>query len=854
MKNVLMIVGVLSAGLSLAQMTAKITIDVAQKGHPVSPTLYGIFMEEISHAFDGGVYAELIRNRSFEDGVLPKGVKLVKKSDGKLKMELESLPPTVPKDKWDMPWPWFNNCGWDPERALLGWTLEKRNGAEGRMELTELNPMNSGSSRSLAIEVKGQVALINSGYWGIHVQEGRSYDLTFFLCPETFTGKVTACLENERGENLGSYVFDNLAVKKTLSASSTLGRGWQKNQATLKAKGTAQKGRFVLLFEGEGKLQVDWVSLFPPTWKNKPNGLRPELAQMLADLKPSYIRYPGGCYVEGISWQNAPDWRKQVMPVEERPGEWGYWQYRSTDGFGYHEFLQFCEDIGADAMYVGFCGMTVHPENNMPLDQLDPVIQQTLDSIEYAIGDTGTKWGKVRARMGHPKPFPLKYVEIGNEHPPAIYGDYYVRFRQAIKAKYPQIIVIMSMFWSGLNQGAIDKAGDANIDMVDEHAYRNADWIRDNFNYFDNYKRKGWSIYVGEYASHNGGGNMYCALGDALYLMMCERNGDLVKMASYAPLFVNVNKRDWGINLIEFDSSRQFAHASYYVQQLFERNRPDVNLKTTLDVNPKPDPKKPLLAGRIGFGAWDTQVEFKELKIDGKDVALDQYDVFAGDWACENGVLKQNALQGAPTMALLKGITLETGTITFKARRVGGREGFLFFLNATGLDSFIFANAGAAGNAFTAIQDRGERPLGSFRGGQATNGKIENEKWYDVTLKVNPTNAELLFGEKRMAEAGVINPASIFAHAGADEKSGDIVVKAVNYNGYPVETEIVLENVKTLKSAKHFVVKSDAKFEENSLENPNKIGIQELPISVSGTPFKVTLPKYSVNLLRLSVK
>jgi hypothetical protein len=271
MKTMLMLVGVLSAGLSVAQMTAKITIDAAQKGHPVSPTLYGIFMEEISHAFDGGVYAELIRNRSFENGVLPKGVKLVKKSDGTLKMELESLPPSVPKDKWDMPWPWFNNCVWNPERALEGWTLEKLNGAEGRMELTERNPMNSGSSRSLSLEVKGQVALINSGYWGIHVQEGRSYDLIFYLNPETFTGKVTARLEDERGEELASYVFEKIAAKK--STSATKGRGWQQFQAKLRAKGSTPKGRFVLLFEGDGKLQVDWVSLFPPTWNNKPSNV-----------------------------------------------------------------------------------------------------------------------------------------------------------------------------------------------------------------------------------------------------------------------------------------------------------------------------------------------------------------------------------------------------------------------------------------------------------------------------------------------------------------------------------------------------------------------------------------------------
>ena len=160
------------------------------------------------------------------------------------------------------------------------------------------------------------------------------------------------------------------------------GETWQKLTATLKATGTAPKGKFVLSFRGKGTFQVDWVSLFPPTFKNRPNGLRPELAQYLADMKPAYVRYPGGCYVEGFAWESAPDWRTMVCPPEERPGTWSYWKYRSTDGFGYHEFLQFCEDIGADAMYVAFCGMTVHPQNNMPIEQIDPVIQRALDAIE----------------------------------------------------------------------------------------------------------------------------------------------------------------------------------------------------------------------------------------------------------------------------------------------------------------------------------------------------------------------------------------------------------------------------------------------------------------------------------------
>ena len=565
-------------GSAAAVPSATIQVDLAQEKHPVPPALYGIFMEEISHAFDGGIYAELIQNRSFEEGVLPPGMKLVEKPDGGFKMELEKLPAGVPKEKWDMPWPWNGNCGWNPERALIGWSLEHRGGAQGEMRVTEAHPMNAASSRSLAMSVvapsesTGGVALVNEGYWGINVQSGTSYDFKCHLRPGTFAGTVTATMETRDGKVLGRHEFGKIAP----------GESWQRLTAKITATGSDPRGRFVLTFRGAGELQVDWVSLFPPTYKNRPNGLRRDLATYLEELKPSFVRYPGGCYVQGLSWQSAPDWRTMVCPPEERPGQWGYWKYRSTDGLGYHEFLQFCDDIGSDAMFVAFCGMTVHPENNMPLDQIDPVIQQTLDAIEYALGPVTSKWGAVRAKMGHPEPFPLKYIEIGNEHPPAIYGDYYKKFRAAIKAKYPDMVVIMSMFWSGLNHEAIKRAGEDAIDMVDEHSYKKSGWIRNNFDYFDKYPRTPWKVYVGEYAHHHANGDWSAAMDDSVYLMMLERNGDLVKMASYAPLFVNVNQRDWGVNLIEFDSSRSFVHSTYHVQKVYAGNRPDVNLETTV--------------------------------------------------------------------------------------------------------------------------------------------------------------------------------------------------------------------------------------------------------------------------------
>lgn len=839
---------------------ATIHINLREEKAPVPPTLYGIFMEEISHAFDGGIYAELIRNRSFEEGVLPPGMKLVTNANGSLRMELESLPPGVPTNKWDMPWPWNGNCRWDTNRALLGWSLVREGGAKGEMKLTEANPMNTASSRSLAMTIapaekpEGRVALVNSGYWGINAQAGTSYDLKFYLRPETFSGQLTASLETKDGQVLASHDFGKIEP----------GTAWKKFTAKLKADGTDPKARFVISFRGQGALQVDWVSLFPPTYKNRPNGLRPDLAKLLEEYKPSFIRYPGGCYVEGLSWASAPDWRKMVCPPEERPGMWGYWQYRSTDGFGYHEFLEFCENVGADAMYVAFAGMTVHPENNWPLDAIQPVIQQTLDAIEYALGPTDSKWGAVRAKLGHPKPFPLRYVEIGNEHPPALYGDYYKKFRDAIKAKYPSMTVIMSMYWSGLNPGAIARAGDENIDVVDEHSYRGSGWIRTNFDYFDKYKRKPWKVYVGEYAHHHGNGDWSAALDDSVYLMMLERNGDLVTMASYAPLFVNVNKRDWGVNLIEFDSSRSFAHASYYVQKLFNDTRPDVNLATTVDVQPKPDPTRPLMAGKFGLGAWSTETEFKELRIyDDKDqlVFSDDFQSLEnwetpgiGQWRVEDGVLRQTDKGRSPAMLLLKTPDLRTGRVTLKARRVGGNEGFLMFFNASGADRFLFCNYGAAGNSFSAIQDRGVPEGCAFKGGRTTPGKIENERWYEISLTVTRDKAEMFLDGKKVSDARMEYLPSFFATAGQGKRAKELVLKATNYHKQPLRAEIQLDGAAVVSpTGQHIVIRADKPTDENSLDNPRRIVPQEAPLSNCGKNFSVTLPPSSVNVLRIPV-
>ncbi len=842
------------------KISANIRIDLNNVKTPVSKGLSGIFMEEISHGFDGGIYAELVQNRSFEEGIVPPGMKLVKDDEGKLRIELVSLPAGVAEKDWPMPWPWNGNCGWNLSRELVGWSLENSHGSASTMKIVLENPMNQASERSLRLDmipVDGRIAktsLINSGYWGMNIVKDTVYDLNFYLLPSGFKGIVTATIASKNGIRLAEHSFG--PVKKS--------KNWRKFSARITATGSDPEACLVLTFEGSGTLQVDWVSLFPPTFRNTPNGLRPDLANYLADLKPDFIRYPGGCYVEGLSWESAPDWRKMVVPPEERPGMWGYWKYRSTDGFGYHDFLQFCEQIGSDAMYVAFAGMTVHPENNWPVNNLDTLIQQTLDAIEYAIGPADSRWGSQRAKMGHPAPFPLKYVEIGNEHYAAIYGDYYVKFRSAIKAKYPDMVVIMSMYWSGLNRPAIARAGDASIDMIDEHAYRDANWARSRFDYFDKYKRTPWDIYVGEFASQRGTGDWYCDMGDAVFLMMMEKNGDLVKMASYAPLFCNVNDRSWEVNLIEFNASKSYARASYYVQKVFNETRPEVNLGMTLDVTPKPDTLKPMLGGRIGLGSWNTQTEFKNLEIrdeKGNLVASDNFENTSqweipveGKWTTENGIMKQSDPDVAAARIFLKN-KITSGEIRVKARRTGGSEGFLVYLNAERDDRFFFANYGANGNTFSEMQAWGAPEGYAYKSIKSTRGAIENDRWYDLKIVIGNNRADMYLDGILLSSAILTPMESVFSIAGYDAKKKLLVVKLVNYNAESMSAAINLKGATSVGPlGRHIMIRSDQVTDENNLENPLKIQPVESSLTNCSENFQVSVPGYSVNVFLIPVK
>jgi len=443
-------------------------------------------------------------------------------------------------------------------------------------------PLNANNPNSLRLDVQAvgeRAGVSNEGFNGINVRKGEKYLLSMAArANEGFAGTIDVSLEDADGKQLATTRFDGI------------GLDWKKLDAVLTSTESTPQARLVITTTAPGTIWLDMVSLFPAkTWKGRANGLRPDLAEMLVAMKPAFVRFPGGCFVEGDKLANATRWKQTIGDLSERPGHWNLWKYRSTDGLGYHEYLLLCEDLGAEPLFVINCGMA--HEDNVPMDKLGPWIQDSLDAIEYANGPVDSKWGALRAKNGHPAPFNLKYLEIGNENYGPLYQERYRAFYDAIKAKWPDIHLV-----------ADEPTKERPTEITDDHYYNSPDFFIHNAGKYDSYDRKGPKIYVGEYAvtKECGQGNLQAAVAEAAFMTGLERNSDHVVMSSYAPLFVNVGWRVWNPNAIVFDNHRAYGTPSYYVQKMFAENRGDV----LLPIDIPNDAKKSLygVAGRAANG------------------------------------------------------------------------------------------------------------------------------------------------------------------------------------------------------------------------------------------------------------
>ncbi len=510
--------GVLLSGTVWAQApAATLRVQLDKPMHAVSPTLYGLMTEEINYSYDGGLYAEMVRNRTFQE----------------------------------------HGFG-----GVAHWNIVHKGSSVASMEIDRADGPSDALQHSLEVTVtqadpESQAGVRNEGYWGMPTRPNTTYKGSFYAKADSAgLGPVSVSLVSDS--------TGRTAATATVPALTTEWKRYEFTLTTGKVEPSAEN-HLVLTVGHAGKLWLNLVSLFPPTYKDRQNGNRPDLMELMAGMRPKFLRLPGGNYLEGDQIDERFDWKNTIGPLVDRPTHRSPWNYQSSDGMGLLEFLEWTEDLKIDTVLAVYAGYSLKGDHIEPGPALKPFVEDALDEIEFATGDTSTKWGSVRAKLGHPAPFPIKYIEIGNEDWFDRSGSYegrYAQFYKAIKAKYPQYELIATAPLKRMKP-----------DVLDDHYYKRADEFFADVKHYDTVDRNGPKIFVGEWATREGGPttNMGAALGDAAWMTGMERNSDLIVMASYAPLFVNVNPggMQWESDLIGYDAMSSYGSPSYYAQCMF---------------------------------------------------------------------------------------------------------------------------------------------------------------------------------------------------------------------------------------------------------------------------------------------
>ncbi len=524
----------LLGGRTVAQETknAVININANEKVGDISPMFYGLMTEEINYSYDGGLYAELLRNRAFKDN----------------------------------------------DTKLDHWSLVQEGTSVGQIALDSVEQKGTALNRNLRLDIvstdgKGRIGIANDGFWGIPVKANTKYTASFYAKTDAdFKGTLTVAIES----NDGKTVYVDAKVAK-------VNGDWRKYSVVLNTGKVEEttNARFIITTKQTGAIWFSLVSLFPPTYNNRPNGNRKDIMELLADMKPGFLRFPGGNYLQSKKLETRFDWKLTLGDISQRPThDNNSWGYHSSDGMGIMEFLGWCEDLKMESILAVFDGLLLSRRSALSLDSLKPYVQDALDEIEFVNGDASTKWGAVRVKLGHPKPYNVKYIEVGNEdffdRVGKTWDARYTLFYDAIKAKYPNINVISSAH--------VKTRMPDFEDIHDYFSYKKALGLAHKF---DRYKRSDAKVFEGEWACREGvpTTNMLAALGDAAFLTGMERNADIVKMSCYAPLFVNVNPKamQWKSDLIGYDAGSSYGSPSYYLQKTFSENIGDQSVKSSIE-------------------------------------------------------------------------------------------------------------------------------------------------------------------------------------------------------------------------------------------------------------------------------
>ena len=790
-----------------------INIDASDRSRKISDTMWGLFFEDINSAADGGLYAEMVQNRSFE-------------------ME-------------------------DP---LYSWKTK------GDVKVNTENPLNENNPTYVTLGAGASIT--NDGFQSMSLKKGEKYDFSIYY---RGTGWANIKIIKENGE------YADIELPFTVPIGGRKKDEWQKLTAELTVKEDVKKAFLFVENQYENPVDIDMVSLIPEdTYKG--HGLRKDLMEQLEAMHPKFLRFPGGCAVEGQTMDEAWNWKDTIGDVSERKEMINIWNpsetepYMMTYGLGFYEYFQMCEDLNMEPVPILNCGMACQvrsgsatdEEHLVPMDKLQPYIDDALDLIAFANGtDENNEWTKKRIEMGHPEPFNMKYIGIGNEQYGEIYFERYAEFAKQIHEKYPDINLITTSGTASSGTGNDLAWNWANknqeyADLMDEHYYENPDWFRTHAYRYDNYRRDtNTKVFLGEYASK--GNTWYNALSEAAFMTGLERNADVVKMASYAPMFAKYGNTQWSAaNMIWFNNDDYVLTPNYYVQSLFSNNQGDYSLPT--DVKMNGIEKDDTLHGGAVLGSWGTHNEFKDIKVDINGGNLysikgNEWVFGNGDWSVNGDTVVQSGDETGST-AWLDLTNLNNYTLTLKAKKTAGGEGFQVGVAAADGQNYYRVNIGGWGNTTAKIQhivngvssETGNVAEQSYVG----NVNIEDNEWYDVRVEVSDyeikayLNDEFICSYVKPQEYGPVYASSVY-----DEETGEVIVKLVNTMDSAVNVDVNVDNAKiTNNVAKTTVMLGDTSL-ENSLNDKNAIAPANSEITNASNEFTYSAPANSFSIIHL---
>ena len=793
-----------------------LNVNTDEKKFDVSDTLTGLFFEDINHGADGGLYSDLVENNSFE-----------------FKDSMES------------------------------WEVQGKGGDLVEVKNEESLNNNNKNYIEFNLNENSNAKIINDGYKGITVKNNDSYDFYFWAKGNCINPEIKLYIEDDRGN-----------IISNVRTVNNIGSTWNKYEGELSVTSDCSQGKLIVEVTGNGKIDMDMISIFTQdTWNDRKYGLRKDLVQRIADLEPKFIRFPGGCVVEGHNKDQMYNWKNTIGPIEERVQSENLWGYYQSYGLGFYEYFQLCEDLNSEPLPVVNSGMScqggIHGGKSEYMaeigEELDTYIQDALDLIEYANGDENTTWGKKRIESGHKEPFNLKYLAIGNEQWGEEYHKRFEEFQKVINEKYPNITlisaagpvadgVILNEAWDWINEKAKNT-------IVDEHYYMSPDWFFNNTDRYDTYDRNGAKVFLGEYASQSN--TLRSALSEAAYFTGLEKNSDVVKMSSYAPLFAKYDDFQWSPDMIWFNGSTNYVTPNYFVQKLFGTNVGSQMLNDEFIDNSVKEEK--IIEGGAVLGAWSTKVEYDNLKVtDNKTGEIIYYDDFtsnndkldniSGNWKIENGKLVMDEIKDDCRIQTSDN-DWSNYTLEVDAKKLGGNEGFLVGFGAKDTNNYYWLNIGGWGNTSTAVEKSLEGVKSTIVTADKKYGTVEDNKNYKIKIVVDGSNISCYMDDVLIAEVkDDLSQKDIFTSSSYDEETNELIIKVVNASEENQKVNINILGKNDVEStAKVEYITGESLMDSNSFEEPEKIKIQTKNIYDISKNFLYDADKYSASVIRIQL-